>query len=114
MSKETPVLTFRADKLFVQAIDDAARQEELPRSAFIREVLAVVALGGVTIGELRVLLDASKRDAVSPHPEGFVGIRHVVRRSEILDGECKHPTPALRRHAFTVVCDVCGKTVKRT
>jgi hypothetical protein len=113
MSNETPVITFRAEKAFGQAIDDAARKQELPRSAFIREVLGTVVMGGVTLDELRVLMEKRGRVEVSPHPQGSVVIRHVVRKAEILDGQCKHPTPALRRHAFTIVCDICGHVVKR-
>jgi len=96
-----PLLNVRLPQTTIDAVAALAEKEGRTTSAVVRELLELaVAAGG---------LGPFRRTSVE------LRLQHTgMPMGERLAAVCAHPTPAHKRHAFTVVCGLCGTVVKRT
>lgn len=94
-----------------EAIVAAHTKEGVTKSLWAREVLGAVALGGVTLEELRVLV-SRKADVLSPHPVRHLSLQGQTGRKEAAVAVCSHPATAIKRLPFTDLCGLCGTTVR--
>lgn len=114
MSDGTQLFNVRVTPELFDAIEDAAAAEGLRKSVWAREVLGAIAMGGVTLAQLRALLDADPASVgVTPHPSRYLALQGQNARSDKLQAQCSHPSTAVRKLPFTDVCGVCGATLRR-
>lgn len=110
----TPLFNCRMDEDLQDAVEEAAEKEGLKKSAWGREVMAACAYGGVTLEDLAALVEAKGVTGKTVHPERHLALQGQVGRQTDKQARCVHPLPARKRMAFSVICGVCGVTVKRT
>lgn len=110
----TTLFNVRVDDDLEDAIIAAANAMGVKKSVWAREVLGAVALGGVTMDELAELVRLKGLQGESPHPDRFLTIQAQTARRRTLGANCIHPLTARKQMPFTVVCGLCGETVKRT
>lgn len=107
---DTQMFNVRLEFELFDAIDKAAEDAGVTRSVWAREVLASVALGGVTLEQLRDLVQGQGQ---SPHPGRYLPLQGRIGRSERLQASCIHPPTAVTQLPFTDVCGLCGKVLRR-
>jgi hypothetical protein len=112
----TSLFNCRMEDDLIDAVDAAAEQEGLKKSTWAREVLGACAIGGVTLADLNALIKAKGLLAQSPHPERHLALQGMTGRTaeEQKTRGCLHPVPGRKQLAFSVICGVCGATVKKT
>lgn len=110
----TSLFNVRMEDELIDTIEGLSRDLGVKKSVWAREVLGVVALGGVTMEQLTALVAANGKAGESPHPERFLTIQAQTARRETMSRDCVHPLTARRRMPFTVLCSSCGAVVKRT
>lgn len=110
----SPLFNVRVSDELDLAITEAAEAVGVKKSVYAREVLAAVVLGGVTLEELRAIVVRNGRQDESPHPERYLSLQIQEGRRTSVEQGCLHPVHARKQLTFTVVCGVCGATVKRT
>ena len=110
----TRMFNVRVDDTLGDAIDDAAEAGGITRSVWAREVLGSVALGGVTLEDLRRLVSAHSNGGVvpSPHPARTLVLQGQIGRRNQIQAGCLHPATAIKHLPFTDVCGLCGETVR--
>lgn len=106
------VFNFRIDDDLDDAITATVEREGLRKSMWAREVLGAVALGGVTLDQLRELVEANGRRDQKPHPARF-SVQPIQPRQETGLGRCRHPKTAIKNLVFTDVCTVCDQVVRQ-
>ena len=106
------VFTVKMPQELVAAIEGEAERAGMRKSAWVREVLGAVALGGVSMRDIAALAGAQK--GVSPHPDRHLPVQMRPGRTDRLRRECQHPVTALVRLPFSVVCRGCGDTGRST
>lgn len=95
------------------AIDDAAEKEDLTPSVWAREIFAAMTMGGVTLDDLKRLVDAAGRgEVIEPHPKRMLALQGLTGRQERVKAECIHPSTAIKHLPFTDVCGLCSSVVK--
>lgn len=109
----TQLFNMKVDDELAEAIEKAAADSGLRKSVWAREVLASVALGGVTLEQLRELVDRAGLVGADPHPARYLPLQGQTGRSIKKQASCKHPVTAIRQLPFTDVCSLCGATVRR-
>lgn len=110
----TEMFNVRLEAEMVDAIEAAAKAAGLRKSPWAREVLAVVALGGVSLEDLRTLLDErGVTGGVSPHPVRNLMLQGQTGRKDQAVSGCLHPPTAITKMPFTDVCSLCGATVRK-
>ena len=110
----TSLFNVRVDDDLSDAIDASAELAGLKKSAWAREVLGAVALGGVTLEDLNRLINSRGLGGLSPHPERHLTLQGATGRLDDTQRRCLHPSTARQQLAFSVMCRLCGGTVKRT
>lgn len=105
----TVLFNVRVAAGLLDAIENAAAEAGLKKSVWAREVLAAVAVGGVTLEDLRDLVQVG---SVSPHPARYLALQGQSGRSEGRRAVCSHPSTAIQALPFTDLCRLCGATVK--
>lgn len=110
----TSLFNVRVDDELSDAIEARAAELGLKKSAWAREVLGAVALGGVTLDDLNVLVERRGLTEQSPHPERHLALQGMLGRQDTIAKRCSHPLTARKQLAFSQICGVCGQTVKRT
>ena len=108
------MFNFRVDDDLDDAIVAAAKKLGVNRSVWAREILGAVALGGVTMEDLTLLVEAKGNAGESPHPERFLTLQAQIGRKYAATQKCIHPVTGRKRMPFTIICGVCGDVVKRT
>lgn len=111
----TRMFNVRVERDLEDAIEKAAADAGLRKSVWAREVLAVVALGGVPLSSLSQLVTGLDRPAGTPgpHPARFIALQSSQRLRYARSGACIHPPQALRVLPFTDVCGLCGTVVRQ-
>lgn len=110
----TSLFNVRVDDDLSDAIEASAEASGLKKSAWAREVLGAVALGGVTLQDLNDLIKSKGLTDQSPHPERYLSLQGQTGRQESIVRRCIHPLTARKQLAFAQVCGLCGATVKKT
>lgn len=110
----TSLFNVRVDDDLADAIERCAADAELKKSTWAREVLGAVALGGVTLQDLHDLIKARGAGGQSPHPTRAIALQAQTGRMDDVQRRCSHPFTARKQLAFSVMCGICGVTVKRT
>jgi hypothetical protein len=112
----TSMFNFRVEGEMLVAIEAAADAAGLAKSTWAREILGAVAIGGVTMEDLRLLVEARQegRPVVSPHPVRHLALQGPPGRRDQVARSCVHPESGWKRLPFSIVCGVCGDTVRKT
>lgn len=110
----TSLFNFRVSDDLDLAIEESAKAAGVKKSMWAREVLGAVALGGVTLDDLAQLIALRGNSDQSPHPQRQLVLQGSTGRLDEAQRDCVHPVTGRKQLAFSVICSVCGATVKRT
>ena len=109
----SPLFNFRVSDEMDDAITREAERVGVKKSVYAREIIAAVVLGGVTLAELKTIVDRNGKADESPHPERYLTLQIQEGRRASVEQGCLHPVTARKQLTFTVICGLCGATVKR-
>lgn len=108
-------LTLRVTDEMFQRITDLAEDQQVNRSALIRELLAIPTFGDVTMDDLRrLVMKAQEQAPVVDYRDIHPQVRSLaISQAPVVETlGCKHPRPAIKQLPFSDVCTICGETVR--
>lgn len=110
----TSLFNVRLEDELQDGLDARASVEGLKKSTFAREVLSAVVYGQVTLEDLHALVKAKGATGSTVHPDRHLALQGMTGRQDEVARKCTHPVTARKQMVFSVMCSVCGATVKRT
>ena len=109
----TSLFNVRLEDELQDAVDARSSEEGLKKSTWAREVLGAIAYGGVTLEELHGFVQ-EKTEGKNLHPDRHLALQGQTGRQDETARRCVHPVTARKQMVFSVMCSLCGATVKRT
>jgi hypothetical protein len=110
----TSLFNVRLEDELQDGIDARADEEGLKKSTWAREVLGAVVFGEITLEDLHALVQAKGTAGQSVHPDRHLALQGMTGRQDDVVRRCTHPATARKQMVFSVMCSLCGSTVKRT
>lgn len=109
----TSLFNVRLDDDLIDDIEARAAEVGVKKSVWAREVLAACAQGGVTMEDLKKLMEL-RGTTGSPHPARHLTLQGTTGRiAEGVTGRCIHPRAGRIQLAFSQRCGVCGAELKK-